>query len=73
MNAIDFIDVFDRESTNFRLLDDYNDLLYEGNGRRCMAWLMKNNQYDIYPEDGGIWAKTESDGTITILLTESFE
>ena len=72
MNAIDFISIFDREATNFILLDDAGDVLYSGNGRRCMAWLSKNANYDIFPDNGGYWAGVENN-QIVIYLTEIFE
>ena len=71
MNAINFIELF-KEGTNFILFDDYNEELYSGDGRRCMAWLMKNNQYDIFPEQGGWWVETHEDAVL-IYLTKIFE
>ena len=71
MNAINFIELF-KEGTKFILFDDFNDEVYSGDRRRCMAWLMKNNQYDIFPEQGGWWAEIH-EGVVLIYLTKIYE
>ena len=57
-NAIDFVSMFGR-NTEIVLLDPFDEVLYSGEPRKCAAWLMKNEKYDIYPSSGGVWADVE--------------
>ena len=66
MKAIDFLDLF-KENTQVVLLDAYDTEIYSGNARRCKAWLMKNRQYDIFPENGGIWAEVDNNALVIFL------
>ena len=66
MKVIDFLELFN-ESTQVVLLDPYDAEIYSGDARRCKAWLMKNSQYDIFPENGGTWAKVDNDALIIFL------
>ena len=68
MNAIDLIYLFPRELPT-QLLGPHDEELYSDNAYKCVAWLMKNTQYDIFPNDGGIWADVQN-GTLVILLDE---
>ena len=65
-NAIDFVSMFGK-NTEVVLLDPYDEELYSGEPRKCAAWLMKNSQYDIYPQSGGIWADVDNDRLIVYL------
>jgi len=71
MHIIDFLDLFN-ENTQVVLLDPYDAEIYSGNVRRCKAWLMKNSQYDIFPENGGTWAEVD-DNALVIFLDETVE
>ena len=71
MNAIDLISLFPK-TTQVRLVGPDNEDLYSGLADRCIAWLMKNSQYDIFPDEPGTWAGVESD-TLVILLDEILE
>lgn len=71
MNAIDFIGMF-KQNTEFVLLDDDSNELYVGAGYKCQAWLMKNDKYDIFPEDGGTWVEVDNN-QVVIFLTEILE
>lgn len=71
MNAIDLIYLFPK-TTQVRLIGPDDEELYSGLAHRCIAWLMKNSQYDIFPDNPGVWAGVESD-TLVILLDEIVE
>ena len=66
MNAIDFIELFNNNA-DFILLDPRNREVFSGSAYRCKAWLMKNAQYDIFPENGGYWADVKGDAVILFL------
>lgn len=71
MNAIDLIYLFPRELPT-QLLGPHDEELYSGSAYKCAAWLMKNTQYDIFPDNGGIWADVQN-GTLVILLDEIYD
>ena len=71
MHAIDLIYLFPK-TTQVRLVGPDDEELYSGLAYRCIAWLMKNNQYDIFPDDPSIWADVQGD-TLVILLDEILE
>lgn len=65
-NAIDFVSMFGK-NTKVVLLDPFDEVLYSSEPRKCAAWLMKNSQYDIYPQSGGIWADVDNNKLIIYL------
>lgn len=71
MNAIDFIYLFPK-TTQVQLVGPDYEELYSGLASKCAAWLMKNSQYDIFPDEPGTWADVQGD-TLVVLLDEIIE
>ena len=71
MNAIDLIYLFPK-TTQVRLIGPDDEELYSGAAYRCIAWLMKNSQYDIFPDTPSVWADVQGD-TLVVFLDEILE
>lgn len=70
MDAIALISIFPPKTT-IHLIGPYkNTELFVGNVYACQKWLKQNPDFDIFPDEGGIWVQADGVSEISILLDQ---
>ncbi len=70
MDIVALLQIFPA-NTKVHLLGPYKNMeLFLGTIPECKRWLKRNPDYDIFPDEGGIWVEAVGNAEISVYLDQ---